>query len=272
VLACLDAESGQQMWRVDFVGDLGTPLPDFGFVSSPLVLGEHVYVQAGASLAKLDKHSGQVVWRTLQDRGGMLGSAFSSPYFTTIQGRPTLLVQTRSALAGVDPDSGDVLWQREIAAFRGMNILTPTPIGNSVFTSSYGGRSLLLTPKLVDGNWDVQQAWDNKVQGYMSTPVIIGEHIYLHLRNQRFVCINAATGEESWTTQPFGKYWSMVANGDLILALDQRGELLLIRANPEKFDLLDRRKIADDTWAHLAVCGDEIFVRELNAMMAMRWK
>ena len=234
-------------------------------------LGDYLYVQAGASLAKLDKHTGAIVWR-LQDPGGMMGSAFSSPYFTTIQGTPLLLVQTRTQLAGVDPESGQVLWQQEIEAFRGMNILTPTLVGESVFTSSYGGRSWLLTPTRTDQGWTVAETWTNKLQGYMSTPVMIGGNIYLHLRNQRFTCVDGATGQERWTTKPFGKYWSMVANGDRILALDERGELLLIRANPEKFDLLDRRKIADDTWAHLAVCGQEVFVRELQAMTALEWK
>jgi hypothetical protein len=106
----------------------------------------------------------------------------------------------------------------------------------------------------------------------MSTPVFVDNHAYLHLRNQRFTCVDLRTGERKWTTRPYGKYWSLVANGDRILALDQRGDLLLIRATPEKFDLLDERKISNDsTWAHLAVCGRDVFVRELNALAAYRW-
>ena len=55
---------------------------------------------------------------------------------------------------------------------------------------------------------------------------------------------------------------SLVAQDDRILALDQRGELLLIHATPEKFDLLDSRKVSvQESWGHLAVCGDQIFVR-----------
>jgi len=46
----------------------------------------------------------------------------------------------------------------------------------------------------------------------------------------------------------------------------------LFRANKEKFDLLDQRKLTNaETWAHLAVAGDELFVRELNALVAYRW-
>jgi outer membrane protein assembly factor BamB len=273
VLVCLRAKTGELVWRRDFVQDLQTPLPDFGFVSSPLVDGPFLYVQAGASCLKLDKATGATLWRTLNDAGGMWGSAFSSPYLAPLAGRKQLLFQTREKLAGVDPESGEVLWSQAIKAFRGMNILTPTVSGDSIFTSAYGGRSLLFTLASKDGALVADETWTNKASGYMSSPVIIDGHLYLHLQNQRFTCIRLATGESRWTTKPYGKYWSLVSNGDRIMALDERGELLLIRANPEAFELLDSRKISDEsTWAHLAICGDEVFVRELNAMTAYRWQ
>jgi outer membrane protein assembly factor BamB len=107
----------------------------------------------------------------------------------------------------------------------------------------------------------------------MSTPVVIDGHAYLHLRNQRFTCIDLATGKERWTTRPFGKYWSLVAQDRKILALDERGELLLIKANPEKFELLGQRHISDSpTWAHLAVVGDELFIRDLKGLTVHRWR
>jgi alpha-tubulin suppressor-like RCC1 family protein len=66
---------------------------------------------------------------------------------------------------------------------------------------------------------------------------------------------------------------SLVAQGDRILALDQRGQLFLFRANEKKFDQLDQRKLTDaETWAHLAVAGDQLFVRELNALAAYQWR
>lgn len=273
VLVCLDAATGEQRWIVDFVKDLGTPLPAFGFVCSPLVDGDSVYVQAGSAFCKLEKKTGKIVWRSLKDDGGMMGSAFSSPLLAEVGGRRQLLVQTRERLASVDPESGEELWSQTIPAFRGMNILTPTVSGDAIFTSSYGGKSLLYQLKNEGGAMAAAEAWTNKVTAYMSTPVVIDGHVYLHLQNQRFTCIELATGKSCWTTTPFGKYWSLVANGDRILALDERGELLLIHANPEKFEQLDSRKISEDpTWAHLAVCGDEVFVRELNAMTAYRWR
>ncbi len=97
---------------------------------------------------------------------------------------------------------------------------------------------------------------------------------YLHLKNQRFTCVDLKTGQPKWTTpKTFGKYWSMVAQKDRILALDENGELLLIHATPEKFDLLDRRKLStNDAWAHVAVVGDEVYVRDLQGLSVYRWK
>jgi outer membrane protein assembly factor BamB len=272
VLVSLDAESGEERWRVDFVAEYNKSLPSFGFVSSPLVVGDHLYVQAGGAARKLDKHSGKQVWASLDDGGGMYGSAFSSPMIAKIAGKEQLLIQTRQKLAGVDLESGDVLWSQGITAFRGMNILTPAVFGDSIFTSSYGGKAWLFQVGRDGEAFTLDEVWNENKQAYMSTPVFIDNHAYLHLKNQRFTCIDLRTGETKWTTKPYGKYWSLVANGDRILALDQRGDLLLIRATPAKFDLLDERKISNDlTWAHLAVCGPEVFVRELNAIAAYRW-
>jgi outer membrane protein assembly factor BamB len=278
VLVCLNAETGEERWRVDFVERFKSTLPNFGFVSSPLVDGDYVYVQAGASFLKLDKRTGDTVWRSLQDSGGMNGSAFSSPMKATIAGQPQLLVQTRERLAGVNETTGEELWSQQVEAFRGMNILTPVVFGDAIFTSTYGGKSWLFdltgtgNNTSPDGKFSITERWQNKTQGYMSTPVVIDGHAYCHLKNQRFTCIDLATGEGRWTTTPFGKYWSLVAQGSRILALDERGDLLLINANPQKFELLDQRHLTDEpTWAHLAVSNEEVFVRDLKGLTVYRW-
>lgn len=144
VLVCLDAANGKELWRVDFVDRFKSAIPTFGFVSSPLVDGEFVYVQAGASFIKLNKRTGETVWRSLEDGGGMNGPRSSSPLKATIAGQPQFLVQTRERLAGVDEATGKELWSRKIEAFRGMNILTPVVFGDGIFTSSYGGKAWLL--------------------------------------------------------------------------------------------------------------------------------
>ncbi len=273
VLVCLDAGDGREVWRKDFVKDLGAPLPDFGFVSSPLVDGDNVYVQAGASLANLNKHTGELIWRTLKDQGGMSGSVFSSPVFATLGGTRQLVVQTREKLAGVHPADGKILWEQPVEAFRGMNILTPVVHGDLLFTSTYGGKTIGFNVGQAHGKFAITESWRHKAQGYMSTPVVIDGVAYNHLKSQRVMAIEVATGRELWTTdKTFGKYWSLVAQGDRILALDQSGQLFLLHANKVKFQQLDQRRLTDaETWAHLAVADDQLFVRELNGMTAYRW-
>ena len=274
VLVCLDSKDGKIKWKVDFRETLSTPLPSFGCVCSPLVDGEAVYIQAGGGFVKLDRATGDVIWRTLNDGGGMSGGAFSSPVITEIAGRRQAIVQTRSHLTGVDLQDGKRLWSVSVQAFRGMNILTPIVIGDRIFTSTYGGGSFMYeVSQSGDGQFSVRQLWRNKVQGYMSSPVVVDGHIYLHLRNQRFACLDIATGKDRWITQPFGKYWSLIASDNQILALDERGELLLIEASPAEFKLVDRRKISSEpTWAHVALVGDEIIVRELQGLMSLKWQ
>ncbi|MGV3757214.1 MAG: PQQ-binding-like beta-propeller repeat protein [Verrucomicrobiota bacterium] len=274
LLVALEVQTGKEKWRVDFMKEFKTPLPSFGFVSSPLIDGEAIYVQAGAGVVKLDKRTGKVLWRSLQDEGGMWGSAFSSPILAELCGQRQLVVQTRTALAGLEPTTGAVLWTQPVEAFRGMNILTPTVIGDGVFTSTYGGKTLFFEVSKKDGSYSLKQKWENKSQGYMSTPVIIDGHAYHHLRSQRAVCIDLATGQEKWVSgSGYGKYWSLVANGDRVLALDQVGKLHLFKATPEKFEVLDSRKLGDaEMWAHLTVAGQEIYVREQNALVAYRWE
>jgi outer membrane protein assembly factor BamB len=277
VLVCLDAATGKERWRVDFVERYKTPLPPYGFACSPLVDGDAVYVQAAAALVKLDRRTGRVLWRVLPYKSSPNRTAVSSPVLATLAGRRQLLAQHPKQLVGVDPQSGDVLWSAQVPAFRSINIVTPTVYKDGVLTSALGGRTFLfrvIPSGVLSQDLTATKAWDNAAQAYMSSPVVVGDHAYLHLRNQRLACLDLRAGARRWVTPPdFGRYWSMVAQGDRVLALDEQGILYLFRASPRAFELLDRRKVSDEeTWAHLAVCGDELFVRELHAVAAYRWE
>ncbi len=273
VLVALDAATGKERWRVDFPKRFQTPKPDFGFSSSPLLDGDSLIVQAANSVIRLNKNTGETEWRALARTSDIMDSgAFSSPAIATLNGRRQLLIQSRTNLFGLDPASGAVLWSQEVPHYRGMNILMPTVWGNKVFTSSYRMDSYLFEIAPEGGKLASKELWRNKAKGYMSTPVLLDGYVYLHLANQRFTCIDLRTGETKWTTEPYGMYWSMAVRGDKILALDERGQLLLLRANPEKFELLDTREITSSpAWGHIAVAGNEVFVRELNAITAYRF-
>lgn len=273
VLVKLDGATGEELWRVDFGARFDTGVPDFGFASSPLVDGDALYLQAANSVVKLDRETGDTLWRALEAPGEMMTSgAFSSPVIATLAGAEQLVVQTRYTLHGLSLATGEILWSQEVPNFRGMNILTPVIHGDSVLTSSYRNRTYLYRVARQGDGFTVREVWNNKVHGYMSTPVVIDGHAYLHLGNGRLACIDLETGAERWISKPFGDYWSMVRQGDKVLALDAGGELRLLRANSAAIDVLATREVAtQSTWGHLAISGDDIFVRELNGISAFRW-
>jgi outer membrane protein assembly factor BamB len=282
VVVCLDPRTGDEKWRVDFAKSLGSPLQAFGCVCSPIIDGDAVYIQAGGGTTKLALADGKVIWQTLKDGGGMMtGGAFSSPIIATIAGERQLVVATRESLAGVSLEDGRTLWNEPIESFRGMNILTPVVVGGRLFSSAHSGRSRMFEVVGEAGSAAaVNEVWDNKAQAYMSTPVVVGDHLYMHLKNQRFVCMDAAEGTEKWTTEPFGKYWSMVSNPEsgMILALESEGQLRQIAADPERFRVISETKVADDSWAHLAVQpvsdgeGFWVMVRALDRLRVYRWQ
>ena len=204
VLVCLDGEDGKTIWKRDFPAETGTAVPSFGFVSSPLVDGDYVYVQAGGAFQKLNKETGETVWKSLDDGGGMFGSAFSSPYIATLAGKRQAIVLMRTTLNGVDLESGQQLWSREIPAFRGMNIVTPTVFESGIFLSTYGGTSQFFEVTGSGDSFTVTKKWKAPIQGYMTTPVVVDGHAYLRLKNQRFACFNLSTGEVKWRTKPYG--------------------------------------------------------------------
>lgn len=272
VLVCLDAATGEELWRRDFPAEMGSPAPQFGCVCSPLVDAKHVYMQAGGAMHKIDQVSGKTIWQACQDGAGQNSSVFSSPAIETVGGVRQLIVQGRSELAGVNLETGAHLWSVTVPAFRGMSILTPTVFNDQFFISNYQHPSMMLSVSKADSGFNVSEKWKLKARGYMTTPVVIGGMAYTFLQNQRFACIDLNTGQQKWISEKFGKYASLIANGNQILALSSAGELILFKANSEQFEIVDRRPVGTDSWAHLAVSGDEVFVRNLNELLVLKWK
>ena len=233
-----------------------------------------VYIQTGGAVCKLSLEDGSLIWKTLENGQGMMSSgAFSSPMIAELAGVKQMVVQTRTELCGVDLATGNVLWKEKIDAFRGMNILTPLVMGDKIFTSAHSGRAQLFEIKKSDSDaWSVVELWNQRTQAYMSSPIVLDGQIYLHLKNERFTSLDTANGEANWTSSPVGKYWSMASNGDSILALNNKGQLRLISPNSEKYEVVDEVSVAKDSWAHLAVQGDLVIIRDLNALKVYSWK
>jgi outer membrane protein assembly factor BamB len=284
VLVCFESATGKELWRIDFAKQYETGNPPFGAVCSPLMDKDHLYLQAANSFFKIQKADGKVVWRTMNEDGGMMsGGSFSSPSFATLGEKFQILVQSRINLAGIDPESGQVLWQTEVPHFRGMNILTPIEFEDSVFTSSYNHQSFLYqVPTQFGGRSpsdNVAVAWSNPAKGYMSTPTIIDGHAYLLLQNGRLACLSLKDGERKWTSpKQFGEYASFVTQGDRFLMLSNSGLLRLIKASTEDCEVISELQLPeiDDSWAHIGMgvgaAGQiQIYIRSLKGLHVFDW-
>jgi outer membrane protein assembly factor BamB len=273
-LVCLDAKTGKENWRIDFVAEYKAPLPMFGTVSSPQVDGDAIYTLAAGGVVRVNAKTGKVEWRTLTDDPKEEGGATSSVMVGPVAGRKVVVALNRKTLALLDPESGKILWKQATPAYRNTTTITPILLGDAgIFISMIAGRSMRFDVTAAGDKLSARRAWDTSQTAYMSTPVRLGDYLYAHLESRRLACLDAKSGRAKWTTEPsFGEYVSLVARGDRLLGLDQKGILYLLRATPDKYDLLDQRRVSEqDTWAHLAVCGDEVFVRDLKGLTAYRW-
>jgi len=268
-VVCLEPATGKIRWQADLSARFNARRPSFGGVSSPLIDQGAIYVMAGGSTVKLSLADGSTIWRTLADEGED-DDALSSPVIDTIDGKRQLVVQTRTRLCGVDLETGSLLWSARIEAYRNSNILTPLVFGNRVFTAAQRGRSHCFEISEENGTWSCQELWNQKTQAYMSSPIMDGETIFMHSSNERLLALDMATGEILWTSNPLGKYQSLVRNDKILLALKSDGELLMIELRRDDLVIVGKRKVAEDSWAYLGVFDGGLLVRDLNALKVYR--
>jgi len=274
-LVCLRAMDGTVVWQRHLPEMLKTQESDFGGVSSPLFHDGGIVLQAGGGVVKLSASSGELDWFFKASDGEDNESPFSSPMLFELHGVPQLIVLERNRLCGLNPQNGQRLWSVQVPAFRGMNILTPTQVGSGLLTATYGGKTHLFEPsQSEDGNWQVNQKWIQNFQGYMSSPLVVGSHAYLHGRSGRMVCLDTQAGQVLWTSsESFGKYCSQVTNGERMLCLSHDGNLRLLKINPEHCQIMDETRVSqEETWAHLAVAGHSLILRSLHSLCIFDWK
>lgn len=273
--AAIAGDDGAVRWRIDFKQHYGTGQPEYGNPSSPLVYKDWVYVFGAGRLNRIERETGVIDWNGLDTGNAVRSTPFSSPVVATIAGREQLVAFIPKSMAAIDPDTCEILWQIPVGT--AIDAAYPTPLvhNDDIFLSLYGRKTQMFrVSKGEDGAWRCEPVWENKAKGYLSTPVLVDGRAYVQLTNRRVVCIDLATGNDAWgSTERFGLYWGMTANRDKILALDDQGTLRLIRADAEKLNIVDTRKIGDvKSWAPIAFSGNEVYVRDIEGLSKYRWE
>ena len=84
-------------------------------------------------------------------------------------------------------------------------------------------------------------------------------------------CIDLEKGARKWRGARYGGQLILLADQDLILILSEKGELALVKANPDKFTELAKIPAIDGkTWNHPVLVNDFLLVRNAKEMVAYR--
>lgn len=262
---------GKQLWSHHVVKELSGKEVAYGMACSPLVVGEQVIVMVGASkgtLVAYDTKSGKQLWTAGSDPAG-----YSSPALLKVGGKSQVVAFAGNSAIGVDPANGSVLWRYPFTTDFDCNIATPLDVKGQVFISSGENHGSVLLALKPNGNkFDVSEVWDSLgpksvLRNEWQTSMLLDGFLYgmdnvggagpiTHL-----TCIDAATGERKWQKARFGKGNLIAADGKLFIST-LSGELVVVRATPERYDELGRATVLSGTRQAPALSNGFLFLRD----------
>jgi outer membrane protein assembly factor BamB len=256
-LQCRRTEDGALLWEVDTERDFGFVQNFFGVASAPLIDGELLIVPIGGSppgsppihsgrvqgngsgVVAFDQRTGKVRWRSSDQL-----ASYASPVVRTVRGRRLGFHFARGGLLAFDPATGA---ERAFHPWRAprlesVNAATPVVVGDEVLiTESYGpGATLLRVTGAGDG---FEVVWKDgarpKLAAHWATPVVHDGFLYASSGEKsgsaELVCIDWKTGAVRWS-QPGLRRATLLYVDRHLVVLTEYGQLLLVRATPERFE------------------------------------
>ena len=251
----LDLE-GKQVWQKT-VSPFQPKRYEYGYAPSPLIYRGTVIIASeydgDASLAALDRKSGDEVWRTPRPSN----ISYSSPVVAHLAGRDQLLMSGADQVCSYDPNTGKLLWSTPgtTAATCGTAVWD----GNIVFASGGYPESETLAVK-ADGSGKV--LWRNQQKCYEQSMLAHDGHLYALTGNGIVFCWRGSDGKEMWKQRLRGPVSaSPVLAGGHIYWANEMGTVYVFKPNPAKFELVAQNQLGDDSFASPAVSGGQIFLR-----------
>ena len=281
LVGCLTAADGRLLWSLNLIDEFEGRGFHFGYGCSPLVEEGLVILPAGgkgASVVALDARDGSTVWAS-----GDETASYSSPIPVSVADQRHVVALLENALVSMDLKTGRLLWQHVFS--RGYDEHAAAPLYREPYlmiASPFRGGSEMYRIDL-----DQREAEEGEPPGASATrvwfsrqmsndvasSVLVDGYVYgfdlrdIQSKAQRpsrgeFICMELATGEVLWTTERAGHANVIAADGKLILFNDT-GEVLLLRATPERYDELARAKVFGDEicWTAPALDRGRLYLR-----------
>ncbi len=266
VLTCLDAATGETRWSQDLIQDHGAKNIRWQNAASPLVEGDHVLVAgggAGRALLAFGRQDGKLVWSRGDD-----AITHVTPTAATIAGTRQVLFLMQSGLVAVDPASGEELWRAEYP-YAVSTAASPVVWNDLVYVSAgYGvGAGVFRVAKTAEG-WAPELLWQkrNKLINHWSTPVCVDGYLYGMFSFKKYgqgplACVRLTDGETLWSEDGFGP-GNVIAVGEILVALSDAGELVLVGADPESYQELARHDLLEGKcWSSPAFQDGQLYLR-----------
>jgi outer membrane protein assembly factor BamB len=258
-LSCLDLQKGSAIWSKNLAKEHQAHPPDWGFASSPLVIEGKVIVAVGGSAGSLAAYSaedGKLVWTS-----GTGGPDYSSPIPMTLLGTPQVVLFGGKIIS--HELNGKELWSYPWPGGH-PHISLPLAIkSNLVFVSSgYGtGSELVQITSSAEGKWSAERLWKSMTPKSKFGPLFQVGDCFYGLDDGIFSCVELKTGHRKWKDGRYGHGQGLLV-GDSILLTTEKGEIVLVRPDPEKLVELARFKVFDDkTWNPPALAGEYLLLR-----------
>lgn len=289
VVACFGAEglycydlNGRLKWKKDLgVINISKYGIGWGYGSSPSIhKGSIVLVcddPDNPFVTALNLKDGEEIWR--RSRKGDCERSWGTPLIHEVDGKARVVVNGWPWIVAYDLASGEEVWRIEGG---GDNpIPSPFIVNDRIYmTNSHGGKSpvIVVRPDAKGNLTEAASAQDagldwriDKGGAYMSTPVVVGDQIYLGNTNGVLRCFHAATGEKVYEERlSAGAYIvsSLVAANDRIYCTAEDGTVYVIRAGPE-FHVLAKNALGDACLATPAISAGILYFRTAHSLLAI---
>ena len=272
-LRCLNGNDGSEVWVRDLFDEYGISPEDGGGVlwgrsNSPLVLDDKVIVPVGGptgekatSLIALNRETGETIWEA-----GQHTPSYASPIVADICGRRQIVSIHQDFVTGHEIETGQELWEHPWPGSSGgnANVAQPMPVAGDrlLLTKGYATGAQLLQIENSGDDWITETLWESsRVLKTKYSNVAIKDGVVFGLDQGVLCCADLETGERLWRKGKYS-YGQILLVGDKIVVLAESGEVVLVNANPDRFEELCKfQAIEGQTWNNLCLYGNRLLVR-----------
>jgi outer membrane protein assembly factor BamB len=283
-VACTDAASGTIIWSYKGSELNKGTFGNWGIAESILIDGDRLFFTPGGpetTTIALNKATGAVIWKSasLGDKPG-----YVSPILVNYAGKHIVINASLGHVFAIDAANGEILWkvvlelpEKTRQAGRDLiNCVTPLYQDGMVYFTAgydYGGKMIKMAPDLKSA----EVVWSDQVLDvHHGGVVLINGYIYganwLNNGNGNWCCIEWKTGTKMWEQVWNCKGSIIAAEGLLYIYDEKKGNVGLLKATPEKFDLISSFQVTQGNtgpfWAHPVINNGVLYLRHTNALMA----